>query len=146
MTSGADHAAVAHAYLAALGGADPAAVAALVSDDFVNEHIAELGSGCVGRSEYARRLPGFFEMFPNRRYTIEETAVGASLDSSVRREHGPAAVEVIVRYRFGADVGDVRIDIPGVMWITVRDGTIVRRLDSWDSLTFHRQTGTPVDG
>jgi ketosteroid isomerase-like protein len=142
VTSGADHVAVAHAYLAALGGGDPSAVAALVSDDFVNEHIAELGSGCIGRRDYARRLPGFFEMFPNRRYTVEETAVGAAVDS----EHGPAAIEVIVRYRFGADVGDVRIDIPGVMWITLRDGTIVRRLDSWDSLTFHRQTGTPVDG
>jgi ketosteroid isomerase-like protein len=140
--SGADDAAVAHAYLAALGGDDPSAVTALVSDDFVNEHTAELGSGCVGRHEYARRLPGFFEMFPNRRYTVEETAVGAAVDG----EHGPTAIEVIVRYRFGADVGDVRIDIPGVMWVTVRDGTIVRRLDSWDSLTFHRQTGTPVDG
>jgi hypothetical protein len=32
------------------------------------------------------------------------------------------------------------------MWIRVRGGKIVRRLDCWDSLTDHRQTGAPVDG
>lgn len=144
MTSGADHAdaaATAHAYLDALGGDDPAAVAALVGPAFVNEHTAELGAGCTGRDEYARRLPGFFSAFPNRRYTIERTAVGELLDD-VCDAH---TVEVVVGYRFGADVRNVRIDIPGVMWITVHDGLVVRRLDSWDSLTFHRQTGIPLD-
>lgn len=128
--------AIALDYVAALGGSEPAHVTALVSDDFRNEHHAELGSGCVGREEYARRLPGFFAMFPNRRYQVTETSVG-SLVGDGRDGH-----EVIVRYRFGADVDDTRIDIPGVMWISVRDGAVTRRLDCWDSLTFHRQTGT----
>jgi len=135
---------VARAYLAALGGADPAAVTGLVADDFVNEHTAELGSGCTGRDEYARRLPGFFAMFPNRSYTIEETALGELVERPPGS--GPSTTEVIVRYRFGADVDAIRIDIPGVMWISVRDGVVTRRLDCWDSLTFHRQTGTPADG
>jgi hypothetical protein len=143
--SGADGAAavaVARAYLAALGGDDPRAVAALVDDGFVNEHVAELGAGSVGRAEYERRLPGFFATFANRRYTVESTAVG----ELVGGERGAATSEVLVRYRFGADVAGVRVDIPGVMWMGVRDGVVVRRLDSWDSLTFHRQTGIPIDG
>ena len=47
---------------------------------------------------------------------------------------------VAVRYRFRADVDGHRIDIPGVMWFGVRDGLITRRIDTWDSLTFFRQT------
>ncbi len=131
--------AVALDYVAALGGSDPSHVTALVSDDFRNEHHAELGSGCVGRDEYARRLPGFFATFANRRYQVTETSVG-SLVGDGRDGH-----EVIVRYRFSADVDEARIDIPGVMWISVRDGSVTRRLDCWDSLTFHRQTGTTPD-
>ncbi len=154
---------VALAYVAALGGDDPAAVVELVGDDFRNEHHAELGSGCVGREEYARRLPGFFATFADRRYDVVEAAIGAlvrpdpdpgrSAASDVGRgsdtgsdtgavDGAEAGSEVVVRYRFGADVDGVRIDIPGVMWISVRDGRVARRLDCWDSLTFHRQTGT----
>jgi hypothetical protein len=135
---------VACAYLAALGGDDPVVVTRLVADDFVNEHTAELGSGCTGRAEYSRRLPGFFAMFPNRHYTIVETVLGELVDQTVCKDH-EQATEVVVRYRFGADVKNTRIDIPGVMWISVRNGLVARRLDCWDSLTFHRQTGTPVD-
>ena len=47
---------------------------------------------------------------------------------------------VAVRYRLSADVDGHRIDIPGVMWFGVRDGLITRRIDTWDSLTFFRQT------
>ncbi|MFN3257351.1 MAG: nuclear transport factor 2 family protein [Ilumatobacter sp.] len=129
---------VALAYLRALGGDDPDAVADLVSVDFRNEHHAELGSGCVGQDEYRRRLPGFFATFPNRRYEVTETAVGALVGPHA---DGSERVEVIVRYRFGADADDVRIDIPGVMWISVEHGAVVRRLDTWDSLTYLRQTG-----
>ncbi len=125
---------IALAYVAALGGDDPGAVAALVSDGFVNEHHAELASGCVGRAEYERRLPGFFATFGARHYAVSEVVVGAAADAD--------GSEVIVRYRFGADVEGTRIDIPGVMWISVRNGEVTRRLDTWDSLTFFRQTGT----
>ena len=131
---------VALEYVAALGGNDPAEVTARVSENFRNEHHAELGSGCVGRDEYARRLPGFFATFANRHYDVIETAVGELVDDD--RTGGS---EVVVRYRLGADVDGVRIDIPGVMWISVRDGVVARRLDCWDSLTFHRQMGTTPD-
>ncbi len=140
MTKSADDGlSVALAYLAALGGADPSAVTQLVAEDFRNEHHAALGSGCTGRDEYARRLPNFFAAFPNRQYDVVETAVGTLVGD------GSTTTEVVVNYRFGADVDDVRIDIPGVMWISVLDGKVTRRLDCWDSLTFHRQTGTPAE-
>ena len=35
------------------------AVVECVTDDFVNEHTSALGSGCVGKAEYASRVPGF---------------------------------------------------------------------------------------
>ena len=136
MTSAPSPLELAQAYLVALGGTEPDAVADLVSTDFRNEHHAELGSGSVGQDEYRRRLPGFFATFPNREYRVLETSVGSVVPLA------GDTVEVIVRYRFGADVGEHRIDIPGVMWISVRDGAIVRRLDTWDSLTFFRQTDT----
>ena len=132
---------VALAYLDALGSDDPATVTSLVADDFVNDHVAELGSGCAGRDEYARRLPGFFAMFRKRRYRVERIAVGELVDPDDSRP----TTEVVVEYRFDAEVDGTRIDLPGVMWISVRDGAVTRRLDSWDSLTFQRQTGTPVD-
>ena len=163
----ADDVGVALAYLAALGGSDPDDVIRLVAESFRNEHHAELGSGCVGRDEYARRLPNFFATFPNRHYEIVEAAVGVLVDvaaPSPAREPADtsdavtadtdtsattvdpatsataATTQVIVNYRFGADVDGVRIDIPGVMWISVRNALVVRRLDCWDSATFQRQT------
>ncbi|HUF98015.1 MAG TPA: nuclear transport factor 2 family protein [Ilumatobacter sp.] len=117
---------VALSYLDALGGDDPEAVAAHVSDDFSNEHQSELGAGCVGRDAYRGRLPGFMATFPNRHYTVVDTVADDTTAA--------------IRYRFGADVGGHRIDIPGVMWFGVRDGLITRRVDTWDSLTFFRQT------
>ena len=114
-------------YLEAFASGDPDAIAALVTDDFVNEHLSELGSGCTGRPEYRRRLPGFLTTFAGARYIVERAV-----------EDG---VDVVARYRFTAEYEEVAVDIPGVMWFEVRDGLISRRTDLWDSLTFLRQTG-----
>jgi ketosteroid isomerase-like protein len=119
-------------YLAAFASGDPDVVAACVTDDFVNEHLSELGSGCDGRDEYRRRLPGFLSTFAGARYSIVD--VGA-LD----RADGVEAV--VARYRFEAEYERTPIDIPGVMWFEVREGLVARRTDLWDSLTFLRQTG-----
>jgi ketosteroid isomerase-like protein len=120
---------VARRYLDAFADADPDAISALVTDDFVNEHLAELGDGCVGRPEYRRRLPGFLGTFIGARYTVV-TIGGLDLDG-----------QVVARYRFTAHYDGTPIDIPGVMWFEVRDGLVARRTDLWDSLTFLRQTG-----
>lgn len=122
---------IVRSYLASFASGDPDAVAALVTDDFVNEHLSELGSGCVGRTEYRRRLPGFLSSFVGARYSIVALAETST----------PDAGDVIVRYRFEATYEGTPIDIPGVMWFDIRDGLISRRTDLWDSLTFLHQTG-----
>ncbi len=60
-------------------------------------------------------------MFPNRHYTVEETAVGELLGVDGERDDRSDR-----QYRFGP-TSTARIDIPGVMWISVRDGEIMRR-------------------
>jgi ketosteroid isomerase-like protein len=117
----------AHRYLEALSAGDPDAVAALVTEDFVNEHTSALGSGCVGRAEYRERLPGFLGQFSGLRYDAVETITESD--------------RVAVRYRLTATVDGHPIDIPGVMLIEVRDTLVARRTDVWDSLTFLRQVG-----
>ena len=62
-------------YLASFGEGDAAAVVAHVTEDFVNEHTAALGSGCVGRAEYASRVPGFLASMPELRYEVEDVVV-----------------------------------------------------------------------
>ena len=84
--------------------------------DFVNEHLSELGSGCEGRDEYRRRLAGFLSTFVGARYTIVALAETSSPDDN----------DVIVRYRFEATYEATPIDIPGIMWFTVRDGLIAQ--------------------
>lgn len=114
-------------YLEAFGSDDADAVAALVTDDFVNEHTAALGSGCVGRDEYRRRLPGFLGSMPGLRYEVED----------VISDGDRAAAS----YTLHAVVNGRPIAVRGMMRFEVRDGLIARRTDYWDSLVFQRQAG-----
>lgn len=119
------------AYLRAFTSNDPDAIAAMVADGFRNEHHSALGSDCVGRTEYRRRLPHFLDSFTDRDYQIDDIV-----------EHRRDAVtDVVVRYRFIATYHDQPIEIPGVMWFTIRGALITKRVDTWDSLTFLQQTG-----
>ena len=118
-------------YLAAFATGDPDAVAAWVTDGFVNEHTAALGSGCVGREEYRRRLPGFLSQFAGLRYDVED----------VVREGD----KVVVAYRMSATHEGAPIDIRGVMRMRVEDGRVAHRVDYWDALTFLRQAGLTTD-
>jgi ketosteroid isomerase-like protein len=132
------------AYLASFETGDPDAVSAWVTADFVNEHLAELGSGCHGRDEYRRRLPDFLSTFVGARYSIAalaEVVENATATYDVDADAGAGTGTVVARYRFEATYEGTPIDIPGVMWFDVRDGLIARRTDLWDSLTFLRQTG-----
>ncbi|MEL6893098.1 MAG: nuclear transport factor 2 family protein [Actinomycetota bacterium] len=117
-------------YLRSFSGNDPAAIAAHVADGFRNEHQSALGSGCVGRDEYHRRLPHFLGAFTDRAYSVEDLV-------EQRRD---AVTDVVVRYHFEADYEGQKVKIPGTMWFSVRDGRITRRVDTWDSLTFLQQT------
>ena len=122
-----DAVAVVLAYLAAFATGDPDTVAAHVSDDFVNDHTSALGSGCVGRDEYRRRLPAFLGAFSGLRYEPEQVIADGGT--------------VAVPYRMSATSDGHPVDLRGVMVFDVVDGRITRRTDYWDSLTFLRQTG-----
>ena len=117
-------------YLRSFSGNDPDLIASHVADGFRNEHQSSLGSDCVSRDEYRRRVPHFLREFEDRAYSIDDIV-------SQARE---AVTDVVVRYRFDANYGPHRVSIPGVMWFSVSDGLITRRVDTWDSMTFLAQT------
>ncbi len=117
-------------YLTSFAFGDPDTIAGFVADGFRNEHLSALGTGSIGRESYLRRLPDFLESFTERAYSVDDMIELARDD----------VIDVVVRYRFTATYQDHRIDIPGVMWFGVREGRLVSRLDTWDSLTFLRQT------
>ena len=114
-------------YLDSFTSRDPAAIAAHVTEDFVNEHTAALGSGCVGRDEYAARVPGFLASMPALRYEVEDVIAEG------RR--------VAAAYTLHAVVDERPVAVRGMMRFEVRDGLIARRVDYWDSLVFQCQAG-----
>lgn len=118
------------AYLESFSRNDPDAIAAHVSMGFRNEHLSALGSNCVGRDEYRLRLPHFLSSFEDRSYSVED----------IVEQPRDACTDIVVQYRFRGRFEGTDIDIPGVMWFSVRGELITRRIDIWDSLTFLRQT------
>jgi ketosteroid isomerase-like protein len=114
-------------YLEAFSIGRPEAVSAFVTDDFINEHTAALGGGCVGIEEYRRRLPGFLASMPGLHYDIEDVVA-----------EGP---RVFAAYTLRTTVNERPIAVRGVMHFLVRDGHIAHRTDYWDSLVFQRQAG-----
>jgi len=118
---------VARGYLGAFASGDPETVAAWVTDDFVNEHTAALGSSCSGKSEYLRRLPGFLASMPGLRYEVEDVIEEGS--------------RVAAAYTLRTTVNDRPIAVRGLMRFEVRGDRIARRVDYWDSLVFQRQAG-----
>jgi steroid delta-isomerase-like uncharacterized protein len=118
---------VARSYLGAFATGDPDAVAAWVTEDFVNEHTAALGSGCAGRDEYRSRLPGFLGSMPGLRYDVEDVIAEGE--------------KVAAAYTLRTTVNERPIAVRGVMRFEIRDGLIARRIDYWDSLVFKQQAG-----
>ncbi|MEP7203398.1 MAG: nuclear transport factor 2 family protein [Ilumatobacteraceae bacterium] len=114
-------------YLEAFSTGDPEAVAGFVTDDFINEHTAALGGGCVGLAEYRRRLPGFLASMPGLRYEVEDVVADGD--------------RVCAAYTLRTTVNDRPIAVRGVMRFVVRDGRIAHRIDYWDSLVFQQQAG-----
>lgn len=122
-----DAAEVCRAYLESFATGDADAVTRWVTDDFVNEHTAALGSGCTGKGEYARRVPGFLASMPQLRYEVEDVIADGD--------------RVAAAYTLHAVVNDRPVAVRGVMRFDVRDGLIAKRTDYWDSLVFQRQAG-----
>ena len=114
-------------YLVSFATADPAAVVAHVTDDFVNEHTAALGDGSRGRGAYLARLPGFMAAMPGLRYEVEDVIADGA--------------RVAAAYTLHATVNSRPVAVRGMMRFEVRDGLIAKRVDYWDSLVFQRQAG-----
>jgi len=112
-------------YLAAFARGDVDAIVGLVTDDFVNDHTAALGSPCAGRDEYRRRLPKFLADFDGLRYEV----------TSVVSDDDRVAVEYVMYARYDGHP----IAIRGAMHFEIRDGKIARRADYWDSERFRQQ-------
>lgn len=122
-----DPAEVCLAYLGAFATGEPDQVTAMVTDDFINEHTAALGSGCVGKQEYARRVPGFLASMPGLRYEVEDVLVDG--------------LRVAVAYTLHAHVNQRDVAVRGVMRFVVRGRQVAHRIDYWDSLVFQQQAG-----
>ena len=115
------------AYLAAFGSGNPDNVTALVTDGFVNEHTAALGSGCTGKTEYARRVPGFLASMPGLRYDVEDIIADGD--------------RVAAAYTLHAHVSCRDVAVRGMMRFRVEGDLIAHRTDYWDSLVFQQQAG-----
>jgi predicted ester cyclase len=114
-------------YLAAFATGDAEAVVDNVTADFVNEHTSALGSGCTGRDEYARRVPGFLLSMPGLYYEVEDVV---ACDD-----------RVVVAYTLHTHVNHRDVAVRGVMRFRVQDDLISHRIDYWDSLVFKQQAG-----
>lgn len=120
------------AYVEALNGGNAEAVAACVSEDFVNEHASSLGRGLRGRTAYRARLPEFLAEFSGLHYEIEDVVT----------EGDRAVVPYTMTATWtGSPPERHSIRLRGVFRLRVRDGLVAERTDYWDSGDFMRQTG-----
>lgn len=118
-------------YLASFETADPDAVAAHVSDDFVNDHTSALGTSCVGRDAYRARLPDFLASMPGMAYRADDVVV----------DGGRAAAF----YTMTGTWNGVPFEVRGAQRLEVRDNKITSRLDHWDSAVFLRQVDADAE-
>ena len=124
--------AIALSYLASFATRDADRITAHVSDDFVNDHASALGSGCVGRAEYRRRLPAFLASMPGLRYDAGEPIVDGARVAVPYDLHAQGTTP---------DGNTVPVHVRGVMLLRVERGLVAERLDVWDALTYLRQVG-----
>ena len=120
------------AYLAALNAGDADAVAATVTEDFVNEHASSLGRGLKGRVAYRARLPSFLADFEGLHYEPEAVIVEGQLAALPYR---------MTATWLGDRLAPHPVSIRGVFRLRIRDGLVAERTDYWDSADFLRQTG-----
>ena len=115
--------AVARSYMASFATGDPDAVAAHVAENFVNEHTAALGSGCIGRDAYRERLPDFLHDMAGLVYDVEQVVV----------EGNTAAVFYTMTARWQ---GGTSIEVRGAQRLQIEADLITHRVDYWDSKVF----------
>lgn len=117
---------VARSYLASFRSGDPELISSHVSADFVNEHTAAIGTGCVGRDAYQERLPNFLGDMVDLDYSIEHLLVDGN--------NVAAFYTMTARWQ-----GDAPISVRGIQRLHIQDGLITHRTDYWDSAVFLKQ-------
>ena len=117
-------------YLESFSSGAPDRIAAHVSDNFTNNQMGLIGSGCTGRDTYRKKLKGFLSTFENLRYTVEEVICDGN--------------RVAVSYQMNAQDQGRPIETHGVMIITTSNGLIDVRSDYWDGLTYFKQIGAEL--
>ena len=105
---------IALSYLKSFSTGDPKAIAAHVSENFQNNQISQLGTGCTGRDTYRERLAGFLAGFQHIQYTAEEVIADGSM--------------VAVAYSMSFEENARPIEIRGVMLMTMEDGLIILKV------------------
>jgi steroid delta-isomerase-like uncharacterized protein len=118
-------------YIAALNTHDPDAIAACVTDDFVNQHASTMGQGVTGRAAYRGRLRAFLADFEDLHYEPEVVIADG--------EHAAVPYTMTATWLGGPSTPHP-ITLRGVFRLAVRDGLIAERTDYWDSADFLRQT------
>lgn len=121
---------IALSYLESFSSGDPEKISAHVSENFTNNQMGLIGSGCTGRNVYRGKLKGFLSTFENLHYTVEDVLCEGN--------------RVAVCYRMHAQDQGRPLEIPGVMMITISDGLIDVRSDYWDGLTYFKQIGAEL--
>jgi steroid delta-isomerase-like uncharacterized protein len=117
-------------YLTALNAGDIEAVAATVTEDFVNEHTSARGTSLRGRSSYRERLAGFLAEFRQLRYEPEAWIVDGA----------HVAVPYLMTCRWVDHAGaEHPVSLRGMFHFRVRDGLVAHRVDYWDGEEFGRQ-------
>jgi steroid delta-isomerase-like uncharacterized protein len=120
-------------YISALNGHSADAIAACVSEDFVNEHTSALGRSLAGRAAYRAALTGFLSDFAGLRYEVEDLVAEAG--------------RAMLAYRMSftlLSAGGRAVSIRGVFRFRVgADGLITHRTDYWDSGEVERQLASP---
>lgn len=116
-------------FIAALNSGDRDAIAARVSETFVNEHTSTTGTSLVGRPAYHERLAGFLGDFEDLHYEIED----------VIAQDDRAAVPYTMSFRLRS-AGGKPVTVRGIFRFRVdADGLIAHRVDYWDSGQVQRQ-------
>jgi hypothetical protein len=85
-----------------------------------------------GRTAYGERLPAFLAQFRNLRYEAEDWIIDGDR----------AAVPYRMSCTYVDENGSHPVTIRGMFRFTVNGGTIVHRVDYWDSAAFSRQVAS----
>jgi len=117
------------AYIDALNAADIDRIAACVTPDFWNEHVAVSSQSLRGRDAYRERLAGFLAAYREMAYSVERLLVDGD--------------DVALAYRMafvwhGAEPPR-RVTTRGVFLFRIADGLIAHRIDYRDSADAKRQ-------